>query len=222
MLCAERRGVGYGGVVAAELDLGLEPVFKRRQAELLEPRDLLLQERLVGEIGEGRPAPERERVAERTGPLGRRKRPRVAHEPLEAVRVDRPRIDDEHVTGRAGLDRPASEHPSQPRDGVLDDRLGRRGRLAAPEIVEEHVHRDDRAGVERQVGEHARAASVRPAGAALGRSAPRAVPTRGTPLTAPGLAAATVPLPPAEVEAPLADRWRAREGCGDQPTEEAT
>ena len=139
--------------MTTELDLGLQPILERGQPELVEPGDLVLQERLEREVGECRSAPEGQRVAERGSPLRRRERPRVAHEPLEAPRVDRPRFDVEHVPRRAGLDRLAAEHPAQTRDAVLDDRFGRRGRLAAPEVVEECVHRDDRAGVERQVGE---------------------------------------------------------------------
>ena len=50
-------------VVTAELDLGLEPVLERGQPQLVEPGDLVLEERLEREVGERRPAPERERVA---------------------------------------------------------------------------------------------------------------------------------------------------------------
>ena len=89
MLDGERGRVCDHGVVTAKLDLGLQPILERGQPELVQPGDLFLQERLEREVGKRRPAPERERVAQRGGSLRRRKRPRVADEPLEAARVDR-------------------------------------------------------------------------------------------------------------------------------------
>ena len=55
--------------MAPQREVGLDPLLERDCAELLEPCDLGLGERLVEEVGERRPAPERERVTERT--LGR-------------------------------------------------------------------------------------------------------------------------------------------------------
>ena len=66
--------------VAAERKIGLDPLLERDRAELLEPRDLGLGERLVEEVGERRAAPERERLAERT--LGRRRDPRPRAPPV--------------------------------------------------------------------------------------------------------------------------------------------
>jgi len=42
----------------SRLEVGVEPLFKQCQPQLLEPGDLALRERLVGELLEGRPAPE--------------------------------------------------------------------------------------------------------------------------------------------------------------------
>jgi hypothetical protein len=55
--------------VSAKPKVGVDPPFERGQPKLFEPRDRWLRERLVGEIGEHRPPPERERRAQ---PLGRR------------------------------------------------------------------------------------------------------------------------------------------------------
>ncbi len=49
--------------VASESEVGLEPAFERLQAELFEARNLGLRERLVGEVGERRTAPEVETFA---------------------------------------------------------------------------------------------------------------------------------------------------------------
>ena len=50
--------------VAAECEVGLDPQLERPQAELFESRDLDLRERLVDEVGERRPAPEGESLAQ--------------------------------------------------------------------------------------------------------------------------------------------------------------
>ena len=55
--------------VTAECEVGVDPLLERDGAELLEPRDLGLRERLVEEVRERRAAPERERLAQ--GTLGR-------------------------------------------------------------------------------------------------------------------------------------------------------
>ncbi len=62
VLAREPGCLGHDRVVVAELDLRLEPVLERGQAQLVEPRDLVLEERLEREVGERWPAPERERV----------------------------------------------------------------------------------------------------------------------------------------------------------------
>jgi hypothetical protein len=49
--------------VAPEREVGLEPVLERRKAQRLQPRALAPGERL-GELGQRRPAPQRERPPE--------------------------------------------------------------------------------------------------------------------------------------------------------------
>ena len=49
--------------MAAEREVGLEPALERLQAELFEAGNLGLSERLLGEIGKRRPAPEVESFA---------------------------------------------------------------------------------------------------------------------------------------------------------------
>ena len=50
-------------LVAAELELGLDPPLQQVQAQLLEPTDLRSGERQVGELAERWAAPEREAAA---------------------------------------------------------------------------------------------------------------------------------------------------------------
>ena len=49
--------------VPAELQLRVDPQLKRREADLLEPRDCALRERLVRQVGKRRSAPQVERLA---------------------------------------------------------------------------------------------------------------------------------------------------------------
>ena len=73
----------------AELELGVDPLLERGHAQLVQPRRLAPRERLVGEIGQRRAAPERERLAQQRRPRAPpRRRARLAEQPLEAVRVD--------------------------------------------------------------------------------------------------------------------------------------
>ena len=79
-------------LVAAEGEVGLDPILDRDQPRLLEPGDLVLGERLIGEVGERRPAPERERLIEaRRRSVGVAAVERLAAlggEPGETLRVD--------------------------------------------------------------------------------------------------------------------------------------
>ena len=67
--CDERLELGDELGVAPEREVRLDPLLERDEPELLEPGDLGLGERLVEEVRERRPAPERERLAQRA--LGR-------------------------------------------------------------------------------------------------------------------------------------------------------
>ena len=63
VLANERLDLSDDLGVAPESEVGLEPPLERLQAELFEARNLGLRERLVGEVGERRPAPEVETFA---------------------------------------------------------------------------------------------------------------------------------------------------------------
>src|SRR5439155_7084154 len=86
--------------IAAELEIGVYPLLERGQAQLLETVDLAGQRRLVRQVGERGPSPQRQRLRELLPPLARSERPRLGDEPLEAVEVDRLRRGAEHVPPR--------------------------------------------------------------------------------------------------------------------------
>ena len=56
--------------------------------KLLQPADLALRPRLVGELGERRAAPELERLPQPLGCGRRLGSSRLGHEPLEAVQIE--------------------------------------------------------------------------------------------------------------------------------------
>ncbi|HEY5660991.1 MAG TPA: hypothetical protein VIR59_09415 [Gaiellaceae bacterium] len=81
----------------AEREVGIDPLLERIEAFLLEPRDLRLGERLIRELCERRPAPQRESLAQLRG--GDLRLPRVERflsfldDVAEAVEVELVRLD---------------------------------------------------------------------------------------------------------------------------------
>ena len=142
--------------MAPEREVGLDPLLERHGAQLLEPSDLGLRERLVEEVGERRPAPERERLAERalggSGIPALERRPSVLREAGEAVEVDALGCELELVARRARRDH-GPERLAELRDVDLDRVRGGLGRVAGPERLDEPVDGDDAARFEREHGE---------------------------------------------------------------------
>ena len=121
VLLDEELELGDEVGVAPELELGVDQLLARREAELLEPRDLECRERLVGDVGERRAAPEPERLAEAPGALGDvGGRARLGAEPLEAAEVDLVGRDVEHVPGVPGDEHVRPQRLAQERDVVLE------------------------------------------------------------------------------------------------------
>ena len=94
--------------VAAEREVGFEAQLERGQAQLFEPADLVARERLVGEVRKRRAAPEPERLAQQLAglvgvTLGE---PFAAllEQALEALQVERARLDAQQVAGRPCLE----------------------------------------------------------------------------------------------------------------------
>ena len=135
--------------VAAEGEVGLDPLLERVQTELLEPCDLALDELLVTEIGERRAAPEPERVAQAGGRQRsvaiRERAPPVGEQALEAQRIELIGLEAEHIPRR-----PCDEQVAIPvqrlaelRHAHAHGRLPAQGLLRAPELVEQALFRHD-------------------------------------------------------------------------------
>ena len=133
-------------VLQAERKIGVDPFNQSAQAKLLQPPDLVESERLIGEVGQRRAAPQSERVAqERRGP--RRVACRLSPLPLvetllEAVNVQLASLNVECVTSRLGPQTVVAQCATQLRDVVLEDLRRRRGRPLTPKLVDQSVRRE--------------------------------------------------------------------------------
>ena len=87
----ERLELGDELGVTAQCEVGVDALLDDDGSQLLEARDLRLRERLVDEVGERRPAPERERLAQHDlggGCVARLERgPPLLRQAREAVHV---------------------------------------------------------------------------------------------------------------------------------------
>ena len=146
--------------VAAERQVCVDALLDGDQAQLVEPRDLLLGERLVGEVRQRRAAPQRQPLAQplrRAIRLARGERALAGvHRPLEALHVDivgaelqqvavGPR--DEHVAVAIGA---VLQLLAQLRHVDLQALGRRRRRALAPQLVDQPVGRDDLVAVQEQ------------------------------------------------------------------------
>jgi hypothetical protein len=142
----ERMGADEGSqlthelVVAAGVEVVLDSPLAAREAELFEAGDLALREPLVRELGERRPAPERQGV----------RRPPGVGQPLEARDVELAVPDAQQVSGRLRSHAVFTERLAQLRDVDLE-RLVRPGRaLVLPERLGQALRRHHLVGVHQQ------------------------------------------------------------------------
>ena len=142
----ERLQLADQVVLQAERKIGVDPFNQSAQAKLLQPPDLVESERLIGEVGQRRAAPQSERVAQqRRGP--RRVACRLSPLPLvetllEAVNVQLASLNVECVTSRLGPQTVVAQCATQLRDVVLEDLRRRRGRPLTPKLVDQPVRRE--------------------------------------------------------------------------------
>ena len=138
--------------VTAEREVGVDAPLEGSEPQLLDPPDRRLRERLVGEVGERRPSPERERFAQPLRDDRGRRSVGLLDELREMVEVELASLDAEQVARRLGfepLPRRAERLP-QLRDAHLQRGRAGGGRLVGPELVEQPVTRDDLVRVQKQ------------------------------------------------------------------------
>jgi hypothetical protein len=137
-------------------ELRLDSIFDRRDAQLLEPDDLVLREGLVGEVAERRASPQLQRRTEllrRLLLVARGERgPPLRQRLLEAVAVELAGANLQRVGPADGTQRfaAAGELLPQRRNAVLEDLRGRGRRALPPQPVDDHVAGQRPVGVEEE------------------------------------------------------------------------
>ena len=104
MLCGKPFQLPDQIGVTAELQIGFDPGFERRQAQLLQATDLGPGKRRVPEVSKRRAPPERQCLPQFRRRRGRVRRSRLGDETLKALKVELTLADDERIPRRAGLD----------------------------------------------------------------------------------------------------------------------
>jgi hypothetical protein len=150
----ERLELAHKLSVLARGEIGVDPLLERAEAQLLELRRVCLRERLVGEVGQRRPAPQRERLAQLRGRGGGIGAGRLRDQRLKAGQVELGRLDVERVAGRGGHQPAIAELLAHARDVDLDALRHRGRRRVTPDLVHEALGRDDVVGVQQQHRQH--------------------------------------------------------------------
>ena len=128
----ERTEFPYQLRMPSELEIRFAPPLQGREAQLLQTRDLCPREPVIGEVGERRPAPERERLPQRLGAALRDER-------LEALEIELSLLDAEQVAARLRRDPLTTERFAQPGHVDLEGLLRRLWRRLLPECINEAI-----------------------------------------------------------------------------------
>ena len=161
--------------MAPARQIGLDAALQRDHPALQHAVDLHARLGRLGQLGQRRSAPHAQPGTELGGgALGVARRQRLAsglQAALEALEVERPRLDPQPIAAPVGLQRPVAavrtQRAAQLRDVVLQDLPGRRRRTLAPQLVDQPLARDDLVAMQQQLPEHgplAIAAHTRPGG----------------------------------------------------------
>ena len=135
--------------MAAELEVGVDPLLDRRGPLLLELRTFRAGDRVV-EVGERRAAPQAQCLLQQLGRAFGVETARVGDELLEPLEIEAAGLDAGEVAGRLRDDRVAADRLPELRDVNLERRRGGVGRRSAPELVDQPVARDDAVRVQQQ------------------------------------------------------------------------
>ena len=144
--------------VAADREVGVDPRLYCLEPFLLEPRQRIAGKRLADKVGERLAPPELECGAQDTrrllGAAFVEEPPAFRAEALEPREVELLRVDREHVSRRPRLeDLMRLEQLPEPGNVLLERGRSVLGRMAAPELLDQPIARDDATGVEQEQGE---------------------------------------------------------------------
>ncbi len=132
--------------VLAEHQVGVDTILQRSQAHFLQARDLAVSERLIGQIGERFPAPQRQRRAQQLSrapsvTVGERPAPVRDHD-LELLDIDLTRHRREQVTAATRQQHLVAERLAQMRHVSLQRLRRRRRRALPPKLIDQAIARD--------------------------------------------------------------------------------
>ena len=137
----------------ADGEVGLDALLERRETKLLEAGGFGRRERLR-ELGQGGATPQRKRLAEQrggvSGPALGLRAPRLGEQLFEALEIELPLANLDHVTGRARQQRLRGQHLTQPRHVDLYSLDRSVGHCITPEIVDQPRYRDRPVRVQKQ------------------------------------------------------------------------
>ena len=152
MLADEGLELGDELGVAAEGEVGLDPLLEGGQVQLLEASDLALREGLGREVRKRRSAPEREcrsqGLRRALGLALGEELSTLAEQALEPAEVELLGLERKQVPLPTRLQTPVAERLAELRDVDVDAVEGARGRVFVPERVDQAVRGDDLAGAQ--------------------------------------------------------------------------
>src|SRR3954452_14051517 len=124
----------------AEVELGIDELLPCGGAKLLEPGDLHLHERLERKVGQCRPAPKAERLAqELRAPVSVAAVRSLRDEALEAMQIDLFRLDVDDLAGVMRAHELRAEDLAELRDQVLERADRRLRRAPRPKLLDQTV-----------------------------------------------------------------------------------
>src|SRR5262249_22428413 len=144
----------HGFLVVAELEFAVDQIHPRAQPFFVQLLDLVARERLEEDVGQGRPAPERERILVDAASLvvitAREEPTAFGYEVAEASGVEGAGVYVQDVAGRTRRDGVGFERTAELGDVRLNDLRGGRRGLFTPELVDQALVRDDLVRMEQQ------------------------------------------------------------------------
>jgi hypothetical protein len=149
LLADERLQLGQELGVAAEFEVGVDPLLDRRSPLFFELCAFRAGDRVV-EVGEWRAAPQTQRLLQLPGGAFGVETARVGDELLEPLEIEATGLDAGEVTGRLRDDRAPADGFPELGDVNLERRRGGVGRRSVPELVDQPVTRDDAVRMQQQ------------------------------------------------------------------------
>jgi hypothetical protein len=145
--------LGHALGVPPQPQLGLQPGLQYGQPLLVELRGEVTQH-VARRVGQGRSAPQRQRLAQQRARFLVRRGPGGRDQAAEAVQVDLVGLDVEQVPGAHPTDRDTVEQAAQPVHVHLEVLPRRARRLLAPDRLHQPGYGDQPARLQQQRGEH--------------------------------------------------------------------